>query len=124
MKVRLPERFNFVMGNITLSYGGGFPGWGWLVRGLTDPYSRGWVFQQVPLAGKEYKPLVINLRDGVLNVLYDGKVVVKNLTAALPEGPNSLSVQTWHDDVIDAEIVELSTRPRRFNAKQIHPIRE
>ena len=124
MKVRLPERFNFVMGNITLSYGGGFPGWGWLVRGLTDPYSRGWVFQQVPLAGKEYKPLVINLRDGVLNVLYDGKVVVKNLTAALPEGPNSLSVQTWHDDVIDAEIVELSTRPRRFDAKQIHPIRE
>lgn len=40
MKVRLPERFNFVMGNITLSYGGGFPGWGWLVRGLADPYSR------------------------------------------------------------------------------------
>ena len=124
MKVRLPERFNFVMGNITLSYGGGFPGWGWLVRGLADPYSRGWVFQQVPLAGKEYKPLVINLHDGVLNVLYDGKAVVKNLAAALPKGPNSLSVQTWHDDVIDAEIVELSTRSRRFDAKQIHPIRE
>ena len=28
------------------------------------------------------------------------------------------------DDVIDAEIVELSTRSRRFDAKQIHPIRE
>ena len=76
------------------------------------------------MAGKEYKPLVINLHDGVLNVLYDGKAVVKNLAAALPKGPNSLSVQTWHDDVIDAEIVELSTRSRRFDAKQIHPIRE
>lgn len=124
MKVKLPGRFRFVMGNVQLSYGGGFPGRGWLVRGLADPYSRGWIFQRVPLVGNEYKPLVINLHDGVLNVLYDGKVVVKNLAMELPNGPNSLSIQTWHTDVIDAEIVELSSHPRQFETKSIHPIRE
>ena len=122
MKVKLPMRFNFVLGNLTVSYGGGFPGWGWLVRGEIDPYSRGWVFQQVPLASNEYKSLVINLHDGVLNVFFDGKIVVKNLTLALPDGPNTLSIQTWHDDVIDAELVELSTRSRKIEAEKLHPI--
>ena len=124
MKVKLPMRFNFVLGNFTISYGGGFPGWGWLVRGGVDPYSRGWVFLQVPLVSAEYKPLIINLRDGVLNVFYDGRIVVKDLTLALPEEPNSFAIQTWHDDVIDAEFVELSTRSRKVESRQLHPILE
>ncbi len=121
--VKLPERFIFALGKAKVTYGGGIPGWGWMATGPADPYGRGWIFQTVPLVSNEYKPLVINLRDGVLNLRYDGKTVVKDLAFDLPESGNRFAVSTWYNDEIRLRPVELSDRPREIPSPEVvHPV--
>ncbi|WP_176013679.1 glycoside hydrolase domain-containing protein [Victivallis sp. Marseille-Q1083] len=123
MQVKLPDRFAFQLGKLTLTYGGGFPGWGWMATGPADPYGRGWIFQSIPLNRNEFKQLVINLHDGVLDVRYDGMTVIKRLSFELPPAGNRFVVRTWHDDVVRGRLVELSTRSRRPAPPAIlHPV--
>lgn len=125
MLVRLPERFSFVIGGVELTYGGGFPGWGWMARGNASAYGRGWIFQAVPLELKEFKRLEIFVRDGVISLYYNNKLVVKDLAMNMANSGNTFSMRTWHDDKIQAKLVELSTTvPELKAAEVIHPIVE
>ena len=123
MRVKLPTRFTFIIGTAKITYGSGFPGWGWTIRGNADPYGRGWIYQRVPLKSEEFAPLEIRLKKGVLNVFYDGQLVISDLALILPPTGNVFGIETWHTDCVEAEAGEIATElegDRVFG--KIHPV--
>ncbi|MBR4170180.1 MAG: hypothetical protein IKR48_00855 [Kiritimatiellae bacterium] len=81
-----------------LSFGNGFPAYGWMFTGPTDPYGRGWVYPHVKV--KRYEPVAFRLAltNGVLNVWYDQQRLVRDLKLEMAPSGNRFSIGTWHID--------------------------
>mgnify|MGYP000865112953 CR=1 FL=1 len=123
MRVKLPTRFTFIIGTAKISYGSAFPGWGWTIRGNAAPYGRGWIYLRVPLKSEEFAPLEIRLKKGVLNVFYDGQLVISDLALVLPPTGNVFGIETWHTDCVEAEAGEIATELESDRAfGNTHPV--
>ena len=81
-----------------LTFGNGFPAYGWMFTGPIDPYGRGWVYSHVKV--KRYEPVAFRLvlTNGVLNVWYDRQRLVRDLKLELAPSGNRFSIGTWHVD--------------------------
>ena len=107
MNVKLCDRFRLTFGPCNLTIGGGWPGYGWMVTGPSDPYGRGWVYQAVPRRPNDFVNFTFDLTNGVLNVYYDGQCVVSDLPFILPPSGNAFSLFVWHTDRLEAKDLHL-----------------
>ena len=81
-----------------LTFGNGFPAYGWMFTGPTDPYGRGWVYPHIKV--KRYEPVAFRLAltNGVLNVWYDRQRLVRDLKLEMASSGNRFSIGTWYID--------------------------
>ena len=107
MSVKLCDRFRLSFGPCTLTIGGGWPGYGWMVTGPANPYGRGWVYQAVPRRPNDFCDFIFDLKNGVLNVYYDGQCVVNDLPFLMPENGNAFKLFVWHTDRLEAQNMQL-----------------
>ena len=107
MNVKLCERFRLTFGPCNLTIGGGWPGYGWMVTGPSDPYGRGWIYQAVPRRPNDFVNFTFDLTNGVLNVYYDDQCVVSDLPFILPPSGNAFSLFVWHTDRLEAKDLHL-----------------
>ena len=103
MNVKLCDRFKLTFGPCNLTIGGGWPGYGWMVTGPSDPYGRGWVYQAVPRRPNDFANFTFDLTNGVLNVYYDGQCVVSDIPFILPPSGNAFKLFVWHTDRLEAK---------------------
>ena len=103
MNVKLCDRFRLTFGPCNLTIGGGWPGYGWMVTGPSDPYGRGWVYQAVPRRPNDFVHFTFDLTNGVLNVYYDDQCVVSDLPFILPSSGNAFKLFVWHTDRLEAK---------------------
>ncbi len=103
MNVKLCDRFRLTFGPCNLTIGGGWPGYGWMVTGPSDPYGRGWVYQAVPRSPNDFVNFTFDLTNGVLNVYYDDQCIVSDLPFILPPSGNAFSFFVWHTDRLEAK---------------------
>ena len=107
MAVKLCDRFRLTFGPCNLTIGGGWPGYGWMVTGPSDPYGRGWVYQAVPRRPNDFVNFTFDLTNGVLNVYYDDQCVVSDLPFILPPSGNAFKLFVWHTDRLEAKDLHL-----------------
>ena len=81
-----------------LTFGNGFPAYGWMFTGPADPYGRGWIYPHVKV--KRYEPVDfrLTLTNGVLNVWYDRQRLVRDLKLEIAPSGNRFSIGTWYKD--------------------------
>ena len=116
------DRVRFELGPVTIGYGPGWVGYGWYVQGPVAKRGKGHVYYQVPKANGKEVPVRISLRNGVLNLLYDNKAVVRELPLELPNG-NRFNLQTWHDDRIEFHLDRASNQGETMIASEFdHPV--
>ncbi len=122
LQVKLPGRFRFTLGPVTVGYGNGWVGYGWFVQGPVAKRGTGHVYYQVPPVKDRFAPLRISLRDGVLNVVYNHMPVVRDLKLDLPAG-NRFTLQTWYDDKLEFRLVKAASRGENIiQSNHIHPV--
>ncbi|WP_419643640.1 glycoside hydrolase domain-containing protein [Victivallis vadensis] len=122
LQVKLPGRFRFTLGPVTVGYGNGWVGYGWFVQGPVAKRGTGHVYYQVPPVKDRFAPLRISLRDGELNVVYNHMPVVRDLKLDLPAG-NQFTLQTWHDDKLEFRLVRAASRGENIiQSNHIHPV--
>ncbi len=123
MMIKLPIRFRFRIGNsFFIGYGGGWTGYGWLLKGVIGKRGNGRVIREVPIVNK-FVPLKISIRDGVMDMVYNNMVVIEKLPIDLPEYGNTFKIETWWKDKIAFSVNKVSTKPETIVENEIkHPI--
>ncbi len=127
MDIALAENccVSFELGNVVLGYGSCAPGWGWNVSGEAKPDGRGWVFLNAAYHRGETKRLKYVMRDGVLDVWYDGQRIVRQVAFTLPAHGNQFAIRVWYSDTVKARMIRLDTAPSaETEPAPVHPILE
>ncbi|MPN63200.1 hypothetical protein SDC9_210955 [bioreactor metagenome] len=120
--MKAADRVRFELGPVTIGYGPGWVGYGWYVKGPVAKRGKGHVYYQVPLKKNETVPVRISVRNGVLDMLYDNKPVVRALPLELPNG-NCFNIQTWHDDSVEFRLEHASDKGNEIIVSDIgHPV--
>ena len=95
--------------------------------GIVDPLLDGWNtgnVYQVPVKSDKISLLVVSVKAGVVNAVYDGHPLVKNMNYHIPEVGNTLRIETWAGDDIAFSVKEISSEASTlFDDTQVcHPI--
>ncbi|MFA5205992.1 MAG: hypothetical protein WC708_16465, partial [Lentisphaeria bacterium] len=118
LKLRPTCRFTVTIGSAGIQRD-----WNWQTLGEVNGWSEGVVYREAPYDTKDEGELAIGLRDGVMDVRYNGVPVVAGVVFNLPEQGNRLRITTWAGDSLRLQPELISTAPGvLFDRTPVHPV--
>ena len=97
--------------------------WNWQTIGPVNGWSEGVVYRDAPYAPKTADELVIGIKDGVMDLRYNGVPVVAGVAFNMAAQGNQLRIETWAGDTLRVEPEKLSTAPGvLFDRTPLHPV--
>jgi len=113
-----PARFEVLLGSAIL----GCDGERWWLTGA-DPWSDGRPFSPAVQPGRPAE-LLLAVTDGVLDAVYDGQPLARDVLLGEPDASRFVALRTWGGDWLAFTVLDLSGRPTQVYEQRVqHPVR-